>query len=265
MHTAEDTYTAGNDIDTEPALGGATLRALVSPLWKRVRAHLPGPVRFALRQLLFEVQVARRHRAGFRQAQLRVGDPPRRLNLACGHINKAGWLNVDLFSPAADVRLDLRRPFPFPDDSADYIYTEHFFEHLEYPNVIDSMGWDLEGSTSPSEAHQFLRECRRVLSSGGTVDVVVPDAAGIIDVYVTYRDCDSSTPWWGPTWCDTGMHRVNYLFRQGRQHKYAYDEETLTRVLQHAGFVDVHRRPFDPQMDAPNHVIGSLCVVGVKP
>jgi len=41
----------------------------------------------------------------------------------------------------------------------------------------------------------------------------------------------SRIEWWGPKWCDTPMHCVNYLFRQGREHKYAYDEETLHRVL----------------------------------
>src|SRR5215467_11114035 len=159
MRTAEDTYTPESDIaHTTSARGSETLRALVWPLWKHVREHVPGPVKFALRQLLFEVDVARRHRAGFRRArQLRV-DRPLRLNLACGHIAKADWVNVDLFGPAADVRVDLRRPFPFPDNSADYIYTQHFFEHLEYPNVLDSTAWDLEPSNSPSEALQFLRE-----------------------------------------------------------------------------------------------------------
>ena len=71
--------------------------------------------------------------------------------------------------------------------------------------------------------------------------------------------------WWGPAWCETPMHCVNYVFRQGREHKYAYDEETLTRVIGQAGFVDVRRRTFDPEMDAPNHKLGSLCVIARKP
>jgi hypothetical protein len=61
------------------------------------------------------------------------------------------------------------------------------------------------------------------------------------------------------------MHCVNYVFRQGREHKYAYDEETLVRVVGDAGFVDVARRAFNPEMDAPNHKLGSLCVIGRKP
>ncbi len=60
------------------------------------------------------------------------------------------------------------------------------------------------------------------------------------------------------------MHRLNYLFRQGRDHKYAYDEETLGQLLQAAGFYDIRQRPFDPAMDAPNHAIGSLCMTATK-
>jgi hypothetical protein len=33
------------------------------------------------------------------------------------------------------------------------------------------------------------------------------------------------------------MHRLNYLFRQGRKHKYAYDEETLGQLFRTAGSV----------------------------
>jgi hypothetical protein len=61
------------------------------------------------------------------------------------------------------------------------------------------------------------------------------------------------------------MHIVNYLFRQGREHKYAYDEETLRRVLETAGFEQVVRRAFDPAMDAATHEIGSLCMVSRRP
>jgi hypothetical protein len=42
-----------------------------------------------------------------------------------------------------------------------------------YPNVDDPNGWQLEMAQSRSEALGFLRECRRVLTSTGTVPDVV--------------------------------------------------------------------------------------------
>jgi predicted SAM-dependent methyltransferase len=128
------------------------------------------------------------------------------------------------------------------------------------------MGWTLETTDSPSEALGFLRECSRVLVVGGTLDIVVPDAEGLIGEYVKRHD--SGFPryeWWGPKWCDTAMHCVNYLFRQGRDHKYAYDFETLQSLLEKERFVDIVRRDFDPTLDAANHEIGSLCVVAKRP
>ena len=57
-----------------------------------------------------------------------------------------------------------------------------------------------------------------------------------------------------------------YMFRQGREHKYAYDEETLIPVIAGMGFTDVlGGARNDPAMDAPDHDVGSLCVVARKP
>ena len=183
-----------------PALYGAYNQTR-TVMWKKAAKRLlPGPIWFAVRQVALEVQIARLHRRGVRRAaRLRTADPLLRLNLGSGDLPKEGWINVDLFGSVADLRLDLRRPLPFADHSTSYIYTEHFFEHLEYPNVTKSMGWDLE-CDGPSEALQFLRECKRVLAPGGILDVVVPDTEGMIGEYVAGRLSvnESVVPWWGP-------------------------------------------------------------------
>jgi predicted SAM-dependent methyltransferase len=230
-----------------------------------VKRRLSPPLRFAIRRVLDELKIDRVHRASLRKARRLPTNGALRLNLASGCHPKRDWINVDLFAPTADLRLDLRRPFPFPDNSVDRIYVEHFFEHLEYPNVDESMGWKFETPESPSQALSFLRECWRVLAPDGVLDLVVPDAELLIGEYVNRRGEGPMAGWWGPKWCDTAMHCVNYLFRQGREHKYAYDEETLKRVLQTARFVEITRRDFDPLTDDPSHAIGSLCMLGRKP
>jgi predicted SAM-dependent methyltransferase len=230
-----------------------------------LRDAVPRHLRRAMREVQTEWSTFRLHRTSVRRAR-RLAIRPLRLNLACGTRRKEGWVNVDLGEPEADLRLDLREPLPFRDGTVASIYSEHFFEHLSYPSLHDGTAWRLEPPGDPSEALSFLRECHRVLMSGGVLDLVVPDAEMIIGEYASRHEQPFPRyGWWGPAWCDTPMHIVNYVFRQGRQHKYAYDDQTLRLALERSGFVDVVRRPFDAAMDAANHEIGSLCMRATKP
>jgi len=113
-----------------------------------------------------------------------------KLHLGCGTRTPAAWQNVDaalgarlakiaplrpLLRATGAFRLDwsdgivvhdLRRPFPWPDASADAIYSSHTLEHL-----------------SKEDGECFLRECARVLAPGGVVRIVVPDLAAILAEY----------------------------------------------------------------------------------
>ena len=100
--------------------------------------------------------------AGLKRARQLAKLRPLRLNLGSGFRPRSGWINVDL-GDGSDLALDLRERLPFDDNSVEAIYTEHFFEHLDYPNLDDASGWQIETATRSSDALTFLRECRRVL------------------------------------------------------------------------------------------------------
>jgi predicted SAM-dependent methyltransferase len=207
--------------------------------------------REARRALARELVLSRRHFASVRTARQFAGATGLKLHLACGPNIKPGWLNIDLFARRADLRLDLREPFPFADSSVAVIYSEHFFEHLAYPGEVGHM----------------LRESLRVLQPGGLFSVGVPDTEPLLEAYATGDEATFRRyqERWHPSWCDTHVHQVNYHFRQGTQHKYAYDFETLARILETAGFEQITRRTFDPSLDSEARREGTLYVDARKP
>jgi predicted SAM-dependent methyltransferase len=209
------------------------------------------PLLRAVKSLLAEVAVARRHRRGVVLAGGLASASETEINVGCGPNLKPGWVNVDLWSRRPEVlSLDLRRDLPFPDACAAMIYGEHVLEHLEYP----------------LDAQHFLPEALRVLKPGGVLSLGVPDAEVGLREHVDGDDAPFAyaREHWHPEWCDTHMHQVNYLFRQGSEHKYAYDYETLESVLMAAGFDDVVRRNWDADLDSEERRIATLYVAATK-
>lgn len=94
-----------------------------------------------------------------------------KLNLACGREIKEAFINVDRNDPEGnlDVVMDLRKRFPWNFTSIDYIYSEHFLEHLNW----------FEGKC-------FLIQCFEVLKIGGTLRLVIPDYKKIFRCYLNH-------------------------------------------------------------------------------
>ena len=216
-----------------------------------VRSQMSCGMRAAKEQFRAEWRLFRLHRREAKKASQFLHSLPIKLNLGCGPNRKGGWVNIDLFDPKADLRLDLREPWPFPDNSASYIYSEHVFEHFEFH----------------VEVPHFLGEAFRVLKPGGIFDVIVPDTGPALKAYGDPHSAYWSTAAkrWHPDWCETALDHINYHFRQDGEHQYAWDAESLGRTLRAAGFSDVSRREFDPLRDTEERRVGSLYMLGTKP
>jgi predicted SAM-dependent methyltransferase len=213
-----------------------------------IKAKTTAGFRRAIRDLAEEFRIQRLHRAALKRVN-RYSGSNLKLNIGCGPNVKRGWINIDL-SDNADLQLDLRERLPFADESVSIVYSEHFFEHLEYPD----------------EALNFLKESIRVLQRGGLFSVGVPDTEWPLRAYVNGDEeyFLIARQRWHPAWCNTRMHNLNYHFRQGREHKYAYDFETLAQILSEVGFVSIVRRPFNPDLDDESRK-RSLYVDAYKP
>jgi len=168
------------------------------------------------------------HRGREARALRTSGLATRRLHLGCGIANLGhgakvlpGWTNVDIEGDGVQTfAWDLTDPFPLPAGSIDFIYSEHFIEHL-----------------SLADGAALLTECRRVLAPGGVVRLSTPDLRMLVEQYLAGEVREWRDMGWEPaTPCDL----VNEGLRNWG-HCYVYDGPKLMAVLRAAGFSAVAR------------------------
>lgn len=181
------------------------------------------------------------------------------MNIGCGSNIASDWINIDLANRPNVFCWDCRRSLPFEDGSATAIFAEHVFEHFD-----------------PNAAARFLSECYRCLRLRGVLRLVVPDAG----MYLMHFDNWNELKMARPLIEENGVYRdyslgqvyrtkmelINEVFRQGSEHKYAYDTETLMLKLYDAGFACVVRQTFGISMmhevplDTPERKTESLYI-----
>jgi predicted SAM-dependent methyltransferase len=156
----------------------------------------------------------------------------KKVHLGCGNKFIDGWINVDIISHPKIFKHDLRKPLPFNNDSVDFFFSEHFFEHLE-----------------KSEGFLLLKEIYRCLKPGGVSRITVPDLDLLVKSYVennlkTYSNIGLNVK----TKCDL----INIGMR-GWGHKYLYDKEELLLMHEKVGFkiynIELHKKSSYPELD----------------
>ena len=114
------------------------------------------------------------------------------------------------------VYLDMRRKFPFSDQTFDFVFSAHALEHL-----------------TPAHAQHCVREVYRVLRPGGLFRLSVPDLDRAV------REFDPQEP-----------EKLVELFfvpdqrRSKNQHHWMYNAVSMERLLRSAGFGEVARCEF---------------------
>ena len=151
-----------------------------------------------------------------------------KLNLGCGTDYKKGWINIDNNSDnnieKLDLNWDLTKPLPFKDNSVDFIFNEHFIEHL-----------------TVEEGQAAVKDMMRVLKPGGVIRIATPDLEVTVDKYLhTPIDKDPTLKTFGLEWIETRAERINVVFRRWG-HKWLYDWEELERRLKEAGCTKIKR------------------------
>jgi predicted SAM-dependent methyltransferase len=136
-----------------------------------------------------------------------------------------GWINMDIV-PLQEyanywgykfINHDFSKPLLYKDESVDLIYSSHMFEHL-----------------SKEEGMFLLKEAYRIMKSGSTLRMLVPDAEKIAGLYLNKQlgifdiinvGCEKTPFQSGKLW--------ELLFSG---HKIAYDFEALKLMGEDAGF-----------------------------
>lgn len=155
---------------------------------------------------------------------------PRKLHLGCGNNILSHWLNSD-FSPENKniFHLDATRPFPFPDQSFNYVFSEHMIEHITYQDGL-----------------AMLKECYRILCKNGKIRISTPDLKFLVELYsepktdLQLRYIKWASASFTPDGVSSDTIVINNFVRNWG-HLFIYDEKTLRYALNESGFVDVVR------------------------
>ena len=219
------------------------------------------------------------------------------LNIACGNrtiesTEEFHWINIDSYEREnpLDLIIDITKEFPFENNSVDYIYAEHFIEHLNW----------LEGK-------EFLQNCFNCLKKDGILRLVLPDYKKIFQKYLekdyyffkvffqklnnydlsyytkVYNEPEkikkerkNNLP---PEWHFTDRNRlklrlrhydylieiIDWFVHQYQEHKTLWDFESLEGLLKEIGFsriIQTNWRKIDSK--APTRVKSSLYIEGIK-
>jgi hypothetical protein len=136
--------------------------------------------------------------------------------------------------------LNVGKPWPFADDTAEAIFSSHVVEHL-----------------SLHSARVCVRNAYRVLKKDGVLRIVVPD----LDKYIAEYRSDTAYEWAREVYEADNTSEKN-------MHHFMYNCESMTRLMREAGFSDVRRVSYRagrcPDIDQLDNRPDSLFMEAVK-
>lgn len=171
-----------------------------------------------------------------------------------------GFINIDLGQPA-DIIYDVRKEIPLPEKSVNFIFTEHFLEHIDYPDSV----------------LRFFSEVHRVLRRGGKLVIGVPDAGLTAKAYAMgdRKFLNKIKKEWYTkrsiiNHIESGIDIVDLVIRDQdadavyNPHFWGYDDTKLKKLFKDSGFKTIKKWNFDKTIANPKRQFGSIYIEGVK-
>lgn len=163
----------------------------------------------------------------------------KKLQIGCGLNMTKDWLNTDIYPTNKQIAyLNASEKFPLENNSFDYVYSEHVFEHLKF-NI----------------ANNYLKESFRILKKGGKIRIAMPNIHFLMNImknpdldlhkkYITYTinnvlpEIKEQFKNKAPEQLATFV--VNNFFRDW-EHEIIYDFKTISLILEHHGFSEIKK------------------------
>ena len=218
-------------------------------------------IKKASRKLLREITLYKNHSCGIENWHNEKKEiNTKKVQIGGGsHILK-DFLNIDIIPPA-DLICDVREGLPLKSGSVEYIFSEHFLEHIDYPISVKF----------------FIKECYRVLKPKGLFVIGVPDSKLIVKHYINRNNRfykKAIKKWYSNRNClkhfNTYIDLLNYHFRDQdddqkyNPHLWAYDKEKIYSLLKKTGFTKIKNWKFNESIANINRKFGSIYIVAEK-
>ena len=171
------------------------------------------------------------------------------IKLDLGSDKKGGNDFVTIDYLGGDIAHNLIKPLPLDTNTVNEIYTSHTLEHFNFNNII-----------------LILKECKRILKTGGKLKVCVPNSRLYIESYLNKKNFEERKSWYEPGLTNTGSHidQVNYIAYLNGHHQYLFDEENLVNIIKKSGFEQVMLREFEKDLDLKERHFESIYAIAIK-
>ena len=152
----------------------------------------------------------------------------RKLQLGAGGTAPTGWLNSDIEPSKEEIYLDAAGRYPFVDASFQYIFAEHVIEHIPWEAGL-----------------RMLKECYRVLATGGKIRIITPDLSKFITLLNGQTDTEARQFLTAKSHAEaipiTAVQNAYVFNREFSEygHKFLYDPPTLQKTFELAGFKEI--------------------------
>ncbi len=207
-------------------------------------------IREAFDHLKIEIKLKRASQGALEQFRQLSGKQGLKIHLGCGPDVRKDWINIDLAlnvpphieKDVVFINHDLREGLPIAHGSCAFIYSSHFFEHLDLEHGV-----------------RLMRDCYNALEPGGTFRIVLPDLPLLFRHYLNgdaeFFSTIDKMKLMGEAEPGTKsiVDYINYGVYQFGEHKQIYDNEKISAVLRQIGFRSVepstHLDGIDPDND----------------